>query len=83
MQMDVQERGSRDFHALLQRLFDVLEIVKPLCAEQIYEQMGTGKSNSITLDEVVLSVVVRYMRALTRLRPVLKALGSHRSEHAP
>jgi hypothetical protein len=45
----------------------VLEIVKPLCAEQIYEQMGTGKSNSITLDEVVLSVVVRYMRALTMI----------------
>jgi hypothetical protein len=67
MQMDVQERRSCNFHAPLQRLLDVLEIVKPLCAEQIYEQMGTSKPNSISLDEVVFPVVVRHMRALTMI----------------
>jgi hypothetical protein len=37
----------------------VLEIIKPLGAKQVYEQMRTGEPDSITLDEVVFPVVVR------------------------
>ena len=58
MQMDVQQRRARHFHATLQRLLNVLEIIKPLGAKQIYDQMGARISNAIAFDEVVLPVFV-------------------------
>ena len=67
MQMDVQQRCARHFHATLQRLFDVLEIVKPLGAEQVDDEMGAGVAMPIALDEVVFPVVVRYVRGLTMI----------------
>src|SRR6185369_14351531 len=35
MHVNVQQGCTRHFHAAFQRLFDVLEIVKPLRAEQV------------------------------------------------
>ena len=59
MQMDMQERSSGDIHTPLQRLSYVLEIIKPLGAKQVYEQMRSGEPDPIALDEVVFPVVVR------------------------
>ena len=67
MQMDVQQACARHVHATLQRLFDVLEIVKPLGAEQVYDEMGARTSNPIAFYEVVFPVVVRNMRGLTMI----------------
>jgi hypothetical protein len=67
MQMDMQQGCACHFHAPIQRLFYVLEIVKPLSAEQVYDQMRTSTSNAVTLDKVVFPVVVRNKRALTMI----------------
>ena len=67
MQVDMQQRCTRHFNAPLQRLFDVLEIVKPLGAEQVYDEMSARTANPISLDEVVFPVFVRYVRGLTMI----------------
>jgi hypothetical protein len=67
MQVDVEQRRARHFHAPLQRLSDVLEIVKPPSAVQVYEQMSARITDPISLDEVVLPVVGRYERGLTMI----------------
>ena len=58
---------ARHFHAAFQRLFYVLEIIKPRRAEQVYDEMGAGVAMSISFDEVVFPVVVRYVRGLTMI----------------
>ena len=63
----MQQSCARHFDAAFQRLFDVLEIVKPLGAEQVDDEMGAGVAMSIPLDEVVFPVVVRYVRGLTMI----------------
>jgi hypothetical protein len=45
----------------------VLEIVKPLSAEQIHDEMGACASNPIALYEEVFPYVVRYLRGLTMI----------------
>ena len=67
MQVDMQQRCTRHLNAAFQRLFDVLEIVKPLGAEQVDDEMGAGVAMSISFDEVVFPVVVRTMRGLTMI----------------
>ena len=67
MQVDMQQRCTRHFNAAFQRLFYVLEIVKPLGAEQVDDEMGAGVAMAISFDEVVFPVVVRYERGLTMI----------------
>jgi hypothetical protein len=40
----------------------VLEIIKPLSAIQVYDEMGARTSNPIAFYEAVFPVVVRYKR---------------------
>jgi hypothetical protein len=49
MHVNVQQGCTRHFHAAFQRLFDVLEIVKPLRAEQVDDEMGAGVAMTISL----------------------------------
>jgi hypothetical protein len=67
MQVDVQQRCTRHLNAAFQRLFDVLEIVKPLGAEQVDDEMGAGVAMPIPFYEIVFPVVVRTMRGLTMI----------------
>jgi hypothetical protein len=57
--VNVQERRACHLHTPLQRFLDVLKIIKPLGAKQVYEQMRSGEPYAITLNEVVFPVVVR------------------------
>src|SRR5215475_11310889 len=59
VEVDMQQRCPRHGHAALQRLFDVLEIVKPPGAEQVNDKMGAGEAMPIAFDEVVFPVLVR------------------------
>ena len=65
--MDVQQGCARRLHAPPQRLFDVLEIVKPLSAIQIHDEMGARTSNPIAFYEDVFPQLGRYKRALTMI----------------
>ena len=62
VQMDVQKRSACHFDASSQRSLDMLEVIKPLGTEEIYDHMGASESNTIALDEEVLPVLVRYAR---------------------
>jgi hypothetical protein len=67
MQVDVQQSCTRHHHAPLQRLFDVRKIVKPLGAEQVYDEMSARAADRIPVYEVVFPVFVRSQRALTMI----------------
>lgn len=67
MKMNVPQRSTSYFHTTLERPLNVLEIVEPLGAEHIDQQMRTGKADTFTLDEEVLVSVMRYARALLRI----------------
>ena len=59
VQVNVQKRCSGNFHAMAHGSFDVLEIIKPLGTEQIYDEMVSRKPNAIALYEEVFSLFRR------------------------
>lgn len=67
MEVDMPQRSASNFYATFERSLDVLEIVEPFTAENIDEQMCSGKTNAFTFDEEVFSTLVRYVRVLIQI----------------
>ena len=63
----MQQCSACHFYTTLERPLDVLDIVEPPGTKQIDDQMVSGISNAIALDEEVLSVFVRYTRDFTMI----------------
>ena len=57
MQVDMQERCARGFNAPPQRRLDVLDVIEPLGAVQVDDQMHAGEADAVTYGEVVLAIV--------------------------
>ena len=55
MQMDVQQGCPRHVHAPLQSFLDVLEIIEPLRAEEIDDQMAAGVPDAIKVASIINS----------------------------
>ena len=59
MKMDVQECGARGFDAAAQSRLDVLEVIEPLRAMQVDDQMHASAAHAFAKREMALTVLLR------------------------
>jgi len=62
MHMDVQKRRASGLDAASQRLFDVADVVKPLCIVKVDDQMHAGAAYAVTNGEMSRTIPQRYRR---------------------
>ena len=71
MKMDMQERRARGLDAAAQGGFDVIDVVEPLGAMQVDDQMHTGAANAFADGEMVRFCVGRRDGAHVSLQRVV------------
>ena len=87
MNMDVQQRRPRRFDAAAQRGFDVIDVVEPLGAVQIDDQMHASAANAVAGGKMIEAIVLGRRRRHFQFRlPVFLSGGTwdpqalHRSQ---
>ena len=54
----MKQRRLRHLDAADERLFDVLQIVEPACADEIDDQMRTGEAFTVAFDKEILALLL-------------------------
>ena len=62
MQVDVQQRRAGRGHAPAQRRLDVVDVVEPLRAVEIDDQMRAGAAHAVAHAEMIGAILVGFRR---------------------